>query len=326
MEHSHRGKDYEAVHNEAIALLRELLGLGDDHHVLFLQGGASQQFAVLPMNLLHPGRSADYVLTGVWSEKARDEAQLLGKVRIAGDTGRDGKYMRVPEEAALSFDAQAVYAHVTSNNTIFGTQWPSLPSSGNVPLVVDMSSDFLSRPLGMDPRRVGVIYAGAQKNIGPSGVTVVIARKDLVDGARKDIPKIFRYATHAKENSLYNTPPTFGIYLARNVLAWIKELGGLTAMAERNQKKAAVLYAAIDAGFYRAPVEKRSRSQMNVVWTLPSEELEKEFLAEAAKRRMVGLKGHRSVGGCRASIYNACEPAWVQTLAEFMREFAQRKG
>jgi len=325
IEHSHRGKDYEGVHNEAIALLRELLGISDDYHVLFLQGGASQQFAMVPMNLLPPGKSADYVLTGGWSEKAFEEAKNVGQVRVAF-TGAEQKYTRIPEPSELALDPDAAYVHITSNNTLFGTQWMSFPDTGKVPLVADMSSDLLWRKF--DVNRFGLVYAGAQKNVGPSGIVVVIARKDLVDGGRKDIPKIFRYKTHADNNSLYNTPPTFSIYLVRNVLAWLKEQGGLDAIEKTNRQKGEVIYGVIDehAHFFRSPVDEASRSFMNVVFRLPSSELEEKFLAEAKKASLVGLKGHRSVGGIRASIYNAVSLESVNALATFMRDFAKANG
>lgn len=326
MEHSHRGKAYEAVHNEAIQLLRELLGVPDDYHVLFLQGGAAQQFAVVPMNLLPPGKSADYILTGGWAEKAYEEAGRVGTARVAATTAVDKKYTRVPRQEELALDPAAAYVHMTSNNTLFGTQWHSFPDVGKVPLVADMSSDFLWRKI--DVSKFALIYAGAQKNIGPSGVTVVVARKDVVDGGRKDIPTIFRYATHASNNSLYNTPPTFGIYLVRNVLAYTKEIGGLEEIERRNRKKATILYGAIDAkpDFFRAPVEKESRSTMNVVFRLPTEALEKQFIAEAEKQRMVGLAGHRSTGGVRVSTYNAVSVEAVEKLVSFMNDFASRAG
>jgi phosphoserine aminotransferase len=324
MEHSHRGKAYEAVHNEAIQLIRELLGVPDDYHVLFLQGGASQQFAVVPMNLLPQGKSADYILTGGWSEKAFEEAKRVGTARVAATTCVDKKYVRVPRQDELELDPAAAYVHMTTNNTLFGTQWHSFPDVGQVPLVADMSSDFLWRKF--DVKKFDLIYAGAQKNIGPSGVTVVIAKKSLVDAGRKDIPTIFRYATHASNNSLYNTPPTFGIYLVRNVLAYALEIGGLEEIEKRNRRKAAVLYGAIDArpDFFRAPVEKESRSTMNIVFRLPTEALEKQFLGEAEKQRMVGLAGHRSTGGIRVSTYNAVSVEAVEKLVSFMNDFADR--
>ncbi len=324
MEHSHRGKTYEAVHNEAVSLLRQLLGVPDDYHVLFLQGGASQQFAQVPMNLLPQGKSADYIITGGWSEKAYQEAERLGTVRVAASTEVDKRYTRIPKQEELQLDPGAAYVHMTTNNTLFGSQWHWLPETGAVPLVADMSSDILWRRI--DVSKFALIYAGAQKNIGPSGVTLVIARKDLVDSGRKDIPVIFRYATHASNNSLYHTPPTFAIYLMRNVLAYTVEIGGLDEVERRNRRKGEILYGAIDAqpDFFRAPVERESRSLMNVVFRLPSEDLEKRFVAEAAKEGMVGLAGHRSTGGIRVSTYNAVEIASVERLVEFMRAFAAR--
>jgi phosphoserine aminotransferase len=329
MEHSHRGKEYEAVHNEAIALLREQLGVPDTHEVLFLQGGATQQFAQIPMNFLERGRSADYVVTGAWGEKAVSEgkpmATLLGaalRVALTTAEGPDKSYTRAPLPAEIQVDPAAAYLHFTTNETIHGVQYAEIPEAGAVPLVADMSSDILWRPI--DVSRYALIYAGAQKNIGPSGVVLVIARKDFIATGRKDIPKIFQYRVHAENNSLYNTPPTFGIYLVRNVLAWVKEIGGLAEVERRNREKARVLYGAIDAhpGFYRCPVAAANRSTMNVVFRLPSEALEEQFVAEAKKRRMVGLKGHRSVGGIRVSTYNAVSVEWVSTLASFMAEFA----
>jgi phosphoserine aminotransferase len=324
MEHSHRGKAYEAVHDEAIALVRELIGVPDDYHVLFLQGGASLQFAQVPMNFLPPGKSADYILTGGWSEKAYQEAQRVGTARVAATTEHDKRYARIPAQAELKLDPDAAYVHLTSNNTLFGTQWHAFPDVGSVPLVADMSSDFMWRRF--DVRPFSLIYAGAQKNIGPSGVVVVLAKKPYVEGARKDIPTILRYATYAANNSLYNTPPTFAIYLIRNVLAHTKEIGGLSAVEATNRKKGDLLYAAIDENpdFFRAPVEKGSRSYMNVVFRLPTPELEKQFVAEAAKAQMVGLAGHRSTGGIRASLYNAVPLASVERLVEFMKSFAKR--
>jgi phosphoserine aminotransferase len=320
MEHSHRGKAYEAVHNEAIALLRELLVIPDDYDVLFLQGGASQQFAVVPMNLLPQGKVADYVITGGWSQKALAEAQRIGEARVAATTEKDKRFTRIPKQDELDVKDDAAYVHITTNNTLFGTQWHYTPTV-KAPLIGDMSSDFLWKPT--DVRPYSLIYAGAQKNIGPSGVTVVIIKKSLVASGRKDIPVIFRYETHAKANSLYNTPPTFGIYLVRNVLAVTKELGGLAEMEKRNRKKGDLLYSAIDADsdFYRGPVDKDSRSYMNIVFRLPSEELEKKFVAEALKENMVGLAGHRDTGGIRASTYNAVPYEAVEHLVGFMARF-----
>lgn len=324
IEHSHRGKEYEAVHYEAEALLRELLSISDKYEVLFLQGGASQQFAMVPMNFLPQGKSADYILTGGWSEKALDEAKLIGQTRVAATTGENGKYTRIPEPSEIKLDPNAAYVHLTSNNTLFGTQWFDFPNTGNVPLVGDMSSDFLWRKF--DVNQFGFIYAGAQKNAGPSGIVIAIARKDLVESGRKDIPKIFRYKTHAEARSLYNTPPTFSVYLVRNVLLWLKEQGGLDAMEKRNREKGQVIYGAIDAApdFYRCPVEKKSRSLMNVVFRLPTEALEEQFVSEAKKAKMIGVKGHRVVGGIRVSTYNAVSLEAVTAMAGFMGEFAKK--
>ncbi len=337
MEHSHRGKEYEAVHNEAMALLRELLAIPASHEVLFLQGGATALFAQVPMNFLDKGKSAHYVTTGSWSEKALGEAKLVAglfgaqvAVTSAGaGEGKEKRYVRATGPGEVKVDPGAAYLHVTSNETIHGVEYgvdPArpFPDAGRVPLVADMSSDFLGHKI--DVSRFGLIYAGAQKNIGPSGVVAVVAAKDLVERGRKDIPKIFQLRTHVENKSLYNTPPTFGVYMVRNVLAWLKAQGGLEAIERANRKKAARLYGVIDqnASFYRCPVEKESRSIMNVVFRLPSEADEERFIAEAKKQRMVGLKGHRSVGGIRVSIYNAVSAEWVEELAKFMEEFARR--
>ncbi len=321
MEHSHRGKAYEAVHNEAISLTRELCGVPDTHEILFLQGGASLQFAMVPMNFLPADKTADYVVTGGWSEKALQEAARIGKTRVAATTEQNKKYTRIPKQAELAVDPAAAYAHITTNNTLFGTQWHYTPDTGSVPLVADMSSDIMWRPI--DVAKYSLIYAGAQKNIGPSGVVVVIVKKDFLATARKDIPVILRYATHSENNSLYNTPPTFGIYLMRNVLALTKENGGLAAMEKHNREKGDLLYAAIDSDpdFFRAPVEKDSRSYMNIVFRLPTEDLEKKFISDAAKKGMVGLAGHRSTGGIRVSAYNAVSRQSIETLVSFMTDF-----
>lgn len=327
MEHSHRGKEYEGVHNEAIALLTELLGIPATHQVLFLQGGASLQFAMVPMNFLPKDGSADYVLNGTWSEKAFEEAKIVGNPRVAATTQNpDKRYTRTPRQDELKLDPKAAYVHLTSNETIYGSQFHTFPDAGQVPLFADMSSDFLWRPF--DVSKFSLIYAGAQKNVGPSGVVVVILRKDLVEKGRKDIPKILRYSTHAENNSLYNTPPTFGIYLVRNVLAWVKDIGGLKEIESRNRKKADLLYGTLDRmnSFYRAPVEKESRSTMNIVFRLPSEALEDKFVQEAKKQKMIGLKGHRSAGGIRVSAYNAVSVEDIQALVGFMESFAKANG
>jgi len=323
LEVSHRSKDYEAVHNAAQSLMRELAGIPEEYTILFLGGGASLQFSMVPMNLLGPGGSADYIITGAWSQKAFKEAKLVGAPRIAASTEQDGKFTRIPTQQELDLDPKARYVHITSNNTIFGTQWHQFPETASVPLVADMSSDFFWRPF--DVKRFGLIYGGAQKNLGPAGVTVVIIRKDLLESCREDIPIILRYKTHAKDNSLYNTPPVFAIYILKLVLEWIKERGGLAAMEKENRAKAERIYGVIDAypEFYRAPVEKQSRSFMNAVFRLPSEALEAKFLEEAKAQRFVGLKGHRSVGGIRVSMYNYVERSWIEELASFMEAFAK---
>jgi len=338
MEHSHRGKQYEAVHDEAMALLRDLAKIPATHEILFVQGGASQMFAQVAMNLLAPGKTGAYVVNGAWGEKALSEgkqtAALIGaSVKVAGTTGegegKEKQYRRAPLPNEVAVDPAAAYLHVTSNETIHGIEFDvdparPFPNPGAVPMVADMSSDILWKPI--DFGRFGLVYAGAQKNIGPSGVVVLVVSKALIEAGRKDIPKIFQFRTVAENKSLYNTPPTFGIYLVRNVLLWLKETGGLSAMEARNRRKAANLYAAIDrnASYYRCPVEKESRSVMNVVFRLPTEADEERFVAEAKAKGMIGLKGHRSVGGIRASIYNAVLPEWVDALASFMDDFAKK--
>ena len=327
MEHSHRGKEYEAVQHEAVALLTRLLGIPDSHTVLFLTGGASQQFAQVPMNFLTPGASADYLLTGVWSEKALEEARHYGTTRVAGSTRQaDGHYTRVPTQAEVQVDPRAVYVHTTSNNTIYGTQFHAFLDTGKVPHVCDMSSDFLWRKI--DISRFAFAYAGAQKNLGPSGVLVAVAEKAFLATGRTDIPKIFRYQVQAENESLYNTPPTLAIYLVRNVLEWLEDQGGLPAMERRNRRKAELLYAALDrlSGFYTAPVERLSRSVMNIVFRCPSVALDDRLVAEAKKAGMVGLKGHRIAGGIRVSAYNAVSVADIETLVSFLESFAKSHG
>ena len=320
IEHSHRGAVYEAVHNETIALLTELLAIPDTHQVLFMQGGATAQFALVPMNLRTDARAGDYVVTGTWAKKALSEASIVGTPHKAWDGEQDGKWTRVPKADELDLTDDAPYVHIASNNTIMGTQFFDYPKT-KAPLVVDMSSDIMWRPV--DVSQLGMIYAGAQKNMGPSGITLVIIRKDLLEQGRTDIPKIFRYAEVAKANSLQNTIATFPVYMIRNTMLWLKEQGGLPAMEKHNRDKAAALYGAIDGsdGFYRCPVEEASRSVMNVVFRLPSEEQEKKFVADATAAGLVGLKGHRSVGGIRASIYNAMTREGVDKLIQFMAAF-----
>ncbi len=326
MEISHRSKPYDAVHHEAMSLFKELLGLDDDFEVLFVQGGASTQFAMLPLNFLPQGASADYVNTGTWSAKAMKEANIVGTCREAGSSESSG-FTRVPTQDELDLDPNAAYFHVTSNNTIKGTQFHQFPDSGQVPMVGDMSSDILWRPI--DANAFSMIYAGAQKNIGPAGVTVVLIRRSWVEKAVVDhVPTMLRYQTHLSKESLYNTPPSFSVYMVRNVLRWVKAQGGLAGMEARNRAKGDLLYNLFEAmpDYFRSPVEKASRSYMNVVWRLPSEELEAKFVVDAAANGMFGLKGHRSVGGCRASIYNAMAPEGVQALVDFMKEFARVNG
>ena len=327
MEHSHRGKLYEAVHDEALSLLREVLAIPHTHDILFLQGGASMEFALVPMNFLSPGSSADYVVTGAWGDKGFAEASAWAaiagaRVRLAASTKEAG-FCRVVAPAEAKLDPEAAYVHWTSNETIHGVQYRELPTFGVAPQICDMSSDFLWRKIDVSP--FSMIYAGAQKNLGPSGVTIVVARRDFLESGRKDLPNILQYRAHLAAKSLLNTPPTFAIYLVRNVLSWLKELGGLAAVERRNRSKADALYAVIDRsnGFYRCPVEVESRSVMNVVFRLPSDDLEKKFLEAAARRSMSGLKGYRSVGGIRVSLHNAVEPEWVAALVELMNEFAR---
>jgi phosphoserine aminotransferase len=338
MEHSHRGKEYEAVHDEAIALIRELLAVPASYEILLLQGGATALFAQIPMNFLEKGATAQHLVTGAWGEKALGEAKIVSAMfgasvavqSLGVGEGKEKSYTRVPTPSGVKVDPGSAYLHITSNETIHGVEFnvdPSraFPSTGAVPLVADMSSDFLWRPF--DVTKFGMVYAGAQKNIGPSGVVVAVVSKELLDRGRKDIPKIFQFRTHAENKSLYNTPPTFGVYMVRNVLSWLKGQGGLAGMETINRKKAARLYGVIDGNpeFFRSPVERESRSVMNVVFRLPAPELEERFIAEAKKQGLIGLKGHRSVGGIRASIYNAVPYEWVETLAAFMEAFAKVK-
>ena len=321
---SHRSAVFEDVLNDAVARVKRLLKLSDDHKVLFLQGGASLQFSMVPMNLIPDGSSADYINTGTWATKAITEVQILKKPHkvIASSQDRDFRY--IPKDFTIS--PGAAYLHITSNNTIKGTQWQEFPDPGNVPLVSDMSSDILSR--AFDPRPFGLIYAGAQKNLGPAGVTLVIMRNDMLERVPKDIPTLLRYTTHAEKNSLYNTPPCVAIYMVQLVLKWLEEsVGGLQAMEKANREKAALIYGAIDkSGFYKGTADPDSRSMMNVTFRLPDENLEKKFVAEALAEGMGGLKGHRSVGGCRASIYNATGIDVVQGLVDFMKVFEQKNG
>jgi phosphoserine aminotransferase len=321
-EHSHRGKVFDAIIQGAEKECRELAGIPDDYHVLFLQGGASLQFAMVPMNLLPRDRTADYLVTGVWSEKAVKEAKLYGTVHEAASS-KDRNHCYIPAAGAIRYSERPAYVHFTSNNTIYGTQWPAEPvPPAGVPLICDASSDIFSRPI--DVAKYGLVYAGAQKNLGPSGVTLVIIRKDLAEAGPKELPTMLQYRTYAKDHSLYNTPPTFGVYMMGEVFKWIRERGGLAAMQAANEEKAQVLYDYLDTSrLFRGTADPEARSRMNVCFRATTEELEKEFLADAARRGFEGLKGHRAIGGIRASIYNAMPKAGCEALVAFMREFEQ---
>ncbi len=321
---SHRSKPFDDVINDAIERTKRLLKLDDRFNVLFIQGGASMQFCMVPMNLLADGQSADYVNTGTWATKAIKEAQLLKKNIKVVASSEDKNFSYIPEN--IQFSPDAAYVHITSNNTIKGTQFSSFPATGNIPIISDMSSDIMSRPLDMD--KFGLIYAGAQKNLGPAGVCMVIIREDMLKRVPDTLPSMLKYTTYSSKNSLYNTPPCFAIYTVQLVLKWLEEkIGGLKNIEEINKKKAAILYDYFDrSDFYRGTAEKGSRSLMNVTFRLPSEDLEKTFVAEATSNNLVGLKGHRSVGGCRASIYNAMPIEGVEALVDFMKDFESKNG
>lgn len=323
MELSHRSKEYEEINDRTKRLLSTLLGIPDDYEILFLQGGASLQFSMVPMNLLDSGSTAGYVMTGTWSEKALEEAKKIGNA-VEAASSKQNNYKSIPKLNDISVQEDASYLHITTNNTIFGTQWHSIPEGFAVPLVADMSSDILSRPL--DISSYGLIYAGAQKNLGPSGVTVVIIKKDLLKRSSKSLPTMLNYQVHASSKSLYNTPPTLSVYFLMLVLEWAESLGGVEQLEKMNKRKAGLLYEAIDQsdGFYSGHAEKDSRSLMNVTFTLKDDDLTASFLHEAAERGFIGLSGHRSVGGCRASIYNAVPLNHVEQLANFMNEFKRR--
>jgi len=329
MEISHRSKEYDAVHEEALALTRELMGIPDNYKILLLQGGAHLSFGMIPLNLLRNGRKADYIVTGNWAEKAYKEAKLVGgdDVRLGGST-KDLKFSRLPRTSELTIHPDSSFVHFTSNNTVEGTQWQAFPETGGIPYVCDMSSDIMWRPFDVKP--FGLIYAGAQKNLGPSGVTLTIISDEFLEQCQaSDLPSYLRFKLHAEKNSLYNTPPTFGIYILRNVLAYNKSIGGLKAIEANNRKKGELLYGCIDqhAGFYKPFVtEKADRSLMNVDFFLPSEELTATFVSEAKKAGMVGLKGYRDIGGIRVSSYNAVTVDNVKTLVEFMEAFVKKNG
>lgn len=331
LEISHRGKEFEAIHHETIERLRRLAGIDDSWAVLLVQGGASQQFAQIPMAFLGAGKSAAYAVTGVWGEKAIQEAErtaklLGGTVKTAASTKDGNTYKRAVRAGELEVDPSLAYVHTTSNETIHGVQQHVTLLTSPVPHVCDMSSDFLWKKTDFSP--YSFVYAGAQKNIGPSGIVVILAKKSFLETSRKDLPKIFDYGNILENDSLYNTPPTFSVYLARNVLAWVEEQGGIAAVETRNREKAALVYGALDGagGFYDLPVERESRSTMNVVFRMKTPELEEKFLGAAKAAGMIGLKGHRSVGGMRASLYNAVSVEWAKALSELIADFAKKNG
>lgn len=325
IEMSHRSAEYGEVHQGALAAIRRLLGVPERFRVLLLGGGATLQFSMVPLNLLGPERSCDFTVSGSWAKKARADAATVGRVRDVFD-GKDSSYTTLPDPAALEVDPDAAYLHITSNETIGGLQWQDWPDTGEVPLVCDMSSDFMSRRIPLE--RFGLIYAGAQKNVGPAGVAVVLIRDDVLDRCRDGLTAYLSYRTHADKDSLYNTPPVFAIWLMKLTLDWLEQEGGLAEAERRAEARSKLIYDAIARhdGFYRCPVDPRFRSKMNVVFRLPSEDLEKKFIAEALEHGMSGLKGHRSVGGCRASLYNAMPLEGAETLAAFMDEFARKNG
>jgi phosphoserine aminotransferase len=324
VETSHRSPEYDEVHMSVISGIKNLLGIGDDYSVVLMGGGATLQFSAVPMNLAGPGKAADYVVSGTWAKKALADAKIYCAPRVVWD-GKDNSYTGLPDASAVKAGADSAYLHITSNETINGVQWKDFPVS-DVPLVADMSSDILSRPLPME--RFGLIYAGAQKNLAPAGVTLVIIRNDLLDRAGDGVGAYLKYKTHAEKDSLYNTPPVFSIWAMSRVIKWIEGKGGLEGIRKLNEEKSALLYDAIDAtgGFFRCPVDASVRSDMNVVFTLADDNLESAFLKGASEQGMLGLKGHRSVGGCRASIYNAVPLEGVRALADYMKDFAKKNG
>jgi phosphoserine aminotransferase len=324
MEMSHRGKEFISIAADAEKDLRELLSIPAGYKVLFLQGGATAQFAMIPMNLLRDRKRADYIHTGEWAKKAIGEAGKFCAVNIAASS-EDRKFTYAPKQSAWKLDAAAAYVHYTGNETIGGVEFHWIPQTGAVPLVCDLSSSLLSRPL--DVSRFGLIYAGAQKNIGPAGLTIVIVREDLIGHASPGTPSMFDYKVQADNDSMYNTPPTYAIYVAGLVFQWLKKKGGLAGMEKINIEKAGLLYGLLDAdGFYRSPVAKDDRSRMNVPFTLRDAALDDEFLKDAASNGLIQLKGHRSVGGMRASIYNAMPVEGVKVLVDYMRQFERRHG
>ncbi|HNU90746.1 MAG TPA: 3-phosphoserine/phosphohydroxythreonine transaminase [Spirochaetota bacterium] len=325
IEMSHRGAHYDAVHREAVSLVRELLMVPPEFHVLFLQGGATMQFAMVPLAFLGGGRTADYIITGHWARRAHADASVVGDARAVWDGSGEG-YSRIPSVEEIPFRKEAAYVHMCSNETIGGIQWRDFPDTGGPHLVIDMSSDVLSRPLPW--ARISMLYAGTQKNLAPAGMTLVIMRDDLLARARRDLPAYLRYDIHADNDSLFNTPPTFIVWVMMLTLRWVKSIGGLPEIERRRDARAAAVYGAIDGsgGFFRTPVERSSRSTMNIVWTLADARLDREFLEGAEREKMYGLKGHKSVGGFRASLYNAMPVEGAEALAAYMRRFAALNG
>jgi len=325
IEMSHRGEHYDKVHYEAIVNVREVLGVPETHHVMFLQGGATLQFAMVPMNLMADGKKAEYVNTGSWSKKAIADGEKLGPTRVIW-SGETENFTRIPSPNELKVGKDAAYLHICSNETIGGIEYHQLPETGDVPLIADMSSHIMSRPVDWGKLPMG--YAGAQKNLGPAGMALVIMKKDLVEKCKEGLPAYLSYKIHASKDSLYNTPPVFPIYIMKLTLDWVKSVGGLAEMEKRALARSGMIYDTIDNsdGWYRCPVERESRSRMNVCFRLPTEDLEKKFIAEALGAKMSGLKGHRSVGGCRASMYNAMLVEGAEKLAEFMMAFKKKNA
>ncbi len=325
IEMSHRSKPYDEVHMEAMDLVRRLYGVPDNYKIMFIGGGATLQFSMVPMNLMGPGGQCDLTLTGAWAKKALADAKKIGNVNVVFD-GSDDNFMSLPDVDSLKANEGASYFHMTSNETIGGVQWDSFPDTGDVPLVCDMSSDFVSRRI--DVSKFGLIYAGAQKNAGPAGSSIVIVRDDLLERSSDNLTAYLNYSIHAAKDSMYNTPPVFTIYMIMKTLKWLEDQGGLVAAEKLAAERSGLIYGAMakNSGFYSCPVNENCRSLMNIVFRLPSEDLEKQFVAEALKNDMSGLKGHRSVGGCRASVYNAMPVAGAKALADFMDEFAAKNG
>jgi phosphoserine aminotransferase len=320
IEMSHRGKHYDEVHYAALKNVRDLLAVPDDFDIVLIQGGATVQFAMIPMNFLKEGKTAEYVYTGAWSKKAISDGKKLGSARIIW-SGEDDNFIKMPKAAEIKAGSDSAYVHICSNETIGGIELQEFPDTGEVPLIMDMSSHIMSRPLPFD--KLDMIYGGAQKNLGPAGLGIAIIRKSLVENNNGNIPAYLDYKIHASKDSLYNTPPVFAVYMMKLTLDWVKKNGGVKGMEDLARKRTDAVYSVIDDsdGWYRCPVDKECRSKMNVVWRLPTEDLEKKFIAEAEKAGMAGLKGHRSVGGCRASMYNAMPLKGAETLAQFMKDF-----